>query len=96
MSSAELINCKLCFDILKEPIKLPCNNYICKAHENEFEDGKMVCILCNQIHSIPEQGWKIDDNMQSMVDHLKAIHKNIVEDKNYKELKERINIYEMK
>ena len=44
MDSNELIICKVCNEILKQPIRLPCDNYICKAHENEMI--LTDCILC--------------------------------------------------
>jgi len=94
MSSNEFIICKICGDVLNEPIKLPCDKYICKAHENEYADRKMKCILCNQIHPIPEKGWQIEVMVQNLVNQLKTMHLNVSQDKSYKELREKINTFE--
>ena len=94
MDPNELMSCKICGNILNDPIRLPCNKYICKMHENDCEKREMECILCYQIHLIPENGWQIDDTMKSLINHLKTIHCNIVQDENYKHFKEKINIYE--
>jgi WD40 repeat protein len=56
----------------------------------------MECILCHQAHSVPENGWPIDDTMKNVTSHLKTIFGNMLEDENYKQLKEKINIYENK
>ena len=92
MDSNVLIICKVCNEILKQPIRLPCDNYICKAHENELIQTE--CILCYQKHSVPENGWKIDQIMQNMVNHIKTTQSNICKDPNYKELSELVRIYE--
>jgi hypothetical protein len=92
MDSDELICCKICAHILNEPIRLPCENYICKAHENDLKEKQ--CFLCDQIHPTPENGWKIDKTVEHMVNRLKTIHSNIFQDEKYKELKKQIDIYE--
>jgi hypothetical protein len=69
MNSNELISCKICLGILNQPIRLPCNNWICKVHEKELADGVTNCI-CNSTHSIPKKGWQIDKIMQNVVNQL--------------------------
>jgi hypothetical protein len=88
MNSNQLIKCAFCCEILAQPIRLPCDKYICKAHENELKQRE--CILCSQTHRIPKNGWKIDKVMENLV----MIHTDIYQDASYNELVKQVTIYE--
>lgn len=47
-----LIVCKICPDILKNPV-IPCGHTICKKHEKTSNTN---CPKCNMVHEIPIQG----------------------------------------
>ena len=57
---------------------------------NGNELKQRQCILCSQVHTVPENGWEIDSVMENLV----TLQKNIYEDRNYKELVEQVKIYE--
>ena len=45
------LTCSYCFKIYKEPIELPCEDYICKEHlkENDVvKTNKIKCPTCKQ------------------------------------------------
>jgi len=48
-------NCKLCQDVLVDPILLPCGETVCKAHRDQISKGK--CIFCSEVHKAPQYGF---------------------------------------
>jgi len=51
----DLFNCKICKDVLVDPILLPCGETVCKAHVDEIIKGK--CMLCTGVHTVPKEGF---------------------------------------
>jgi hypothetical protein len=47
----KIINCKICFQALEEPVSLPCGETCCKKHQTAFMFGKL-CTLCDQLHPL--------------------------------------------
>ncbi len=58
--------CKICNEILKDPVALPCGVTICKEHVEEI--GNQKCPLCDQPHQILESGYLINEAIQGMLD----------------------------
>jgi len=50
-----LFDCKLCKDVLVDPIILPCGETVCKAHTDEISKGK--CMSCTGTHIVPKEGF---------------------------------------
>ncbi len=51
----DLFNCKLCKNVLVDPILLPCGETVCKAHTDELSKGK--CMSCYGAHIVPKEGF---------------------------------------
>jgi len=58
--------CKLCKEILKYPVALPCGETICKEHVEEI--GSQKCSLCGDLHQIPEGGFMVNQIVQNMLE----------------------------
>jgi len=65
-NTKSFFNCKICNEILKDPVTLPCGETICKEHVEEII--KENCSFCNHLHQIPEGGFMINKSMQSMLE----------------------------
>jgi len=52
---SDIFNCKICKDVLVDPILLPCGETICKAHTDEISKDK--CMFCSEIHKTPKNGF---------------------------------------
>ena len=61
-----LFNCKLCSELLREPVLLPCGVSICKFHSSEITGVK--CEFCKKPHTLPESGFAENKLVQSMLD----------------------------
>jgi len=51
----DLFNCKICEDVLVDPIILPCGETVCKAHTDQISKEK--CLLCSETHLVPKKGF---------------------------------------
>jgi len=69
----DLFNCKLCQDVLVDPILLPCSETVCKAHTGQISNGE--CMLCSGTHLVPKEGFLEN-----------RIVKNLLENENLKEI----------
>ncbi len=50
---SDLINCKICKQILKKPVSIPCGETICAEHEELFKSKYTSrCQLCNKDHKL--------------------------------------------
>jgi hypothetical protein len=82
----KLVSCQECNNFLDIPIRLPCFAVICNKHVNELKENdnsnKIKCKHCNDIHEIPEQGFKIDKRLEEIIitnKHLTDEEKQITE-----------------
>jgi WD40 repeat protein len=70
-----------CAKYLKEPITLPCGDIVCREHV----DGRATsfeCPICDNEFIIPEEGFKINIKMSSLINknsHLTGQHKQAKE-----------------
>ncbi len=51
----DLFNCKICEDVLVDPIILPCGETVCKAHTEEISKDK--CMFCSGTQMAPKEGF---------------------------------------
>ena len=61
-----ILKCKLCFNILHDPIILPCGKTICKSHSSEV--NKSQCPLCPEIHVMPGKGFPMNEVVQELLE----------------------------
>ena len=65
------LTCSYCSKILKDPIELPCENYICREHLTDKEvlkDNKLKCLICKQNHDINEHQYKANKCFKQQLD----------------------------
>lgn len=67
----ELFKCKICKNIIVEPICLPCGETVCKSHSKEICDIK--CKLCLNVHKLPTDGFPPNIMLNEMLS--RNIHK---------------------
>lgn len=64
------LNCVICFELLNEPVSLPCGEMICSKHIDEYSSKEFIefqdpdnyqitfeCCKCESVHNIPEEGF---------------------------------------
>ncbi len=61
-----LFNCKICKDVLEDPIILPCDETVCKAHTDEISMGK--CIFCSEVHKAPQYGFPSNKIVKNLLE----------------------------
>jgi WD40 repeat protein len=68
-----------CKKYLKEPITLPCGDTVCQEHLNE-QATFMKCPVCQQEFKIPEEGLKINQEINILINknsHLNGQHRQV-------------------
>lgn len=65
----ELLNCRKCKEKLDEPLILPCSANICSLciRSIQIEDSKFNCIVCSKKHSMPEEGFPINEPLKTLL-----------------------------
>ena len=61
-----ILKCKLCFNLLHDPILLPCGKTICKSHSSEV--NKSQCPLCPETHVMPGKGFPMNEVVQELLE----------------------------
>jgi DNA repair exonuclease SbcCD ATPase subunit len=58
-SLLKFIKCSKCFELLENPVALPCGNSICEKHQKEDRDdnNSVYCSVCDLHHVIPNGGF---------------------------------------
>lgn len=68
----KLLDCGICSQLMVEPVTLPCGKTVCKCHLDIFVDYSSYetfeCALCHKQHSVPEDGFKINECLQNALD----------------------------
>jgi len=86
----DLFNCKLCKDVLVDPILLPCGETVCKAHTDEIRKGK--CMLCDGSHIVPKEGFLENRIVKDMLENrANEINLNFSKFKDYKKIIQDLN-----
>ncbi len=62
-----LLNCKICKDVLVDPVLLPCGETICKAHTDMISKGK--CASCTGTHTVPKEGFLENRILKDQLDY---------------------------
>jgi hypothetical protein len=88
MDVPDSLKCKLCNSIVDEPIRLPCNRFVCRKHRSEFIRKQTSCTFCDQIHDISRNDWQVDSTMNELL--------NITRDARQNELKKLVENYSTK
>ena len=61
-----MFNCKVCHNLLREPVSLPCGQTVCKAHSEELCKSK--CDFCTLKHQLSKNGFSINKLIQDMLE----------------------------
>jgi hypothetical protein len=90
-NKAFVCNFNGCEQLIKEPVMLPCTQFVCGSHFKELTAGdRFQCTLCGDSHQVPDGGFKKHTQFDKCV---QAVIKDDVERKeafnllkNFKEL----------
>ncbi len=86
----DLFNCKICEDILVNPILLPCGETVCKPHTDEISKGK--CVFCSGTHIAPKEGFPENRIVKHQLDlEINKINLNFSQFKDYKRIIQDLN-----
>jgi len=86
----DLFNCKICKDVLVDPIILPCGETVCKAHTDEISKGK--CMLCSGTHIVPKEGFLENRFAKNQLDlEVNKINLNFSQFKDYHKIIQDLN-----
>ena len=86
----DLFNCKICKDVLVDPIILPCGETVCKAHTDEISKGK--CMLCSGTHIVPKEGFLGNRIVKHQLDlKINKINFNLSQFKDYHKIIQDLN-----
>ena len=61
-----LFNCKICKNVLVDPILLPCGETVCKVHQDKVSKGK--CMSCSGTHTAPKEGFPENRIVKNQLD----------------------------
>jgi len=61
-----LFNCKICKNVLVDPILLPCGETVCKVHQDKVSKGK--CMSCSGTHTVPKEGFPENRIVKNQLD----------------------------
>jgi len=85
-----LFNCKLCKDVLVDPILLPCGETVCKAHTDDISKGK--CMLCSRTHLVPKEGFPSNKFAKNQLDlKINEINLNFSQFNDYNKIIQDLN-----
>lgn len=60
-----LFECDVCLELLAEPVTLACGCTVCKSHLKDIsEEERFECESCQEEHSVPKAGFRINKNLQ--------------------------------
>ena len=62
----ETLTCKVCNNILKQPVFLPCHKTLCQTHIDPVEKY-LKCFFCNELHDIPLEGFKPNEMARNLI-----------------------------
>ncbi len=61
-----LFNCKICKDLLVDPIILPCGETVCNVHTEKISEDN--CLLCTEMHISPKSGFPSNKIVKNQLD----------------------------
>jgi len=86
----DLFSCKICKDVLVDPILLPCGETVCKEHADEISKGE--CMLCLENHKAPKNGFPSNKFAKNQLDlKVNKISLNFSQFKDYSKIIQDLN-----
>lgn len=64
----EKFKCFLCNKILKDPVQLPCETFICLEHTKCLKSNMFECKSCLKEHIVHRKGFYQDIDLQKQID----------------------------
>jgi len=77
-----LITCKICKQVLEEPVSLPCQKTICSKHLLNETDVNSIyeCFFCNKSHQIDRKELTVHEEIQKLIDKKnKFVNKDFID-----------------
>ena len=62
----QLFKCKVCLNLLEDPVLLPCEETVCRAHSENI--CAKSCSFCDQEHPMPENGFTPNKMVREMIE----------------------------
>ena len=65
------LTCSYCSKILKDPIELPCDDSICRAHLSErdvVKENRIKCNGCKQVYQVKENHFKSSNALKNLIE----------------------------
>ncbi len=62
----DLFECKICKDLLVDPIILPCGETVCNVHTEKISEDN--CLLCTEMHISPKSGFPSNKIVKNQLD----------------------------
>jgi hypothetical protein len=67
-------NCDECHKLLVDPVAMPCDNIICKAHLDKLLTNKsnneniFICGVCQEEHLVPKNGFVVNSRLKNLLE----------------------------
>lgn len=82
----ELLKCKICNNVLNDPVLIPCGESICASHirckEHKIKVSSNICKICERVCLVPKDGYQRNitlDKILSMITDLNNEETNKVQ-----------------
>jgi len=86
----DLFNCKICEDVLVDPIILPCGETVCKAHTDQISKEKSL--LCSETHLVPKKEFLENRVVKNLLENrANKINFNFSQFKDYNKILQDLN-----
>jgi hypothetical protein len=72
MSLKSILTCSLCSKIFKDPVELPCQDFICREHlfaKDVQKQNKIKCVECKKEFPVKNEEFKSVKLIQKMLDN---------------------------
>lgn len=68
----ELLKCKICNNVLNDPVLIPCGESICASHircsEHKIKVSSNICKICERVHLVPKDGYQRNKTLDKILD----------------------------
>jgi hypothetical protein len=76
MSLKSNLTCSFCSKIFKDPVELPCGDFICKEHFDVQKQNKIKCVECNQEFLVKDIEFKSVKLIQKQLNNKLYLSEN--------------------